>query len=104
MNDIIIHEVGLRDGLQMEKQIVPMAQKAKWVEQLIDAGVDIIQLGSFVHPEKVPQMADTDGLFQYFTNIERPSGVMFSGLYVTRGFGITAWTHALYDVFLLLLQ
>lgn len=80
MNDIIIHEVGLRDGLQMEKQAVPMAQKAKWVEQLIDAGVDIIQLGSFVHPEKVPQMADTDGLFQYFTNIERPSGVMFSGL------------------------
>ncbi|MFN0157153.1 MAG: hydroxymethylglutaryl-CoA lyase [Bacteroidota bacterium] len=87
MNDIIIHEVGLRDGLQMEKQIVPMAQKAKWIEQLIDAGVDIIQLGSFVHPDKVPQMADTDGLFQYFTNIKRSSGVMFSGLVLNeRGF------------------
>ena len=79
-SDIIIHEVGLRDGLQMEKQVVPMAQKAKWVEQLISSGVDIIQLGSFVHPEKVPQMADTDGLFQYFNGIERPPTVTFSGL------------------------
>jgi hydroxymethylglutaryl-CoA lyase len=80
MNDIVIHEVGLRDGLQMEKQTVPMAQKATWVEQLIESGVDIIQLGSFVHPEKVPQMADTDGLFQYFNTIEKPSHVVFSGL------------------------
>ena len=31
------------------------------------------------------------------------AGLFFSGLYVTRGFGITAWTHALYDVFVLLL-
>lgn len=80
MNDVIIHEVGLRDGLQMEKQTVPMAQKAMWVEQLIDSGVDIIQLGSFVHPEKVPQMADTDGLFQYFNSAKKSSHVVFSGL------------------------
>ncbi len=80
MNDVIIHEVGLRDGLQMEKQIVPIAQKAKWVEQLIGSGVDIIQLGSFVHPGKVPQMADTDGLFQYFNSIIKPSHIIFSGL------------------------
>lgn len=64
----------------MEKQVVPMAQKAKWVEQLIESGVDIIQLGSFVHPEKVPQMADTDGLFQYFNSMTMASNVVFSGL------------------------
>ncbi len=75
-----IHEVGMRDGLQMEKQIVPMAQKVEWIEQLIESGVDIIQLGSFVHPGKVPQMADTDGLFQYFTSIEKPPRVVYSGL------------------------
>lgn len=57
-----------------------MAQKARWVEELIDSGVDIIQLGSFVHPEKVPQMADTDGLFSYFAEREKPANVMFSGL------------------------
>jgi hydroxymethylglutaryl-CoA lyase len=66
MNDIVIHEVGLRDGLQMEKQVVPFEQKIKWIKSLIVAGVDIIQVGSFVHPEKVPQMADTDKLFAFF--------------------------------------
>jgi hydroxymethylglutaryl-CoA lyase len=80
MDEMIIHEVGLRDGLQMEKQVVPMAQKARWVEELIDSGVDIIQLGSFVHPDKVPQMADTDGLFGYFAGREKSANVMFSGL------------------------
>ncbi|MDI6809076.1 MAG: hydroxymethylglutaryl-CoA lyase [Candidatus Eisenbacteria bacterium] len=63
MNKIVIHEVGLRDGLQMEKQIVPMEKKIQWIHGLMDAGVDIIQVGSFVHPEKVPQMSDTDKLF-----------------------------------------
>ncbi len=78
--EIIIHEVGMRDGLQMEKQVVPMAQKAKWIEGLISAGVDIIQLGSFVHPGKVPQMADTDGLFSYFTGSEKQRNITLSGL------------------------
>ncbi len=63
MKKIVIHEVGLRDGLQMEKQVVPIEQKIQWVRELAVAGVDIIQVGSFVHPEKVPQMADTDRLF-----------------------------------------
>ncbi len=73
MNQIVIHEVGLRDGLQMEKQIVPTEQKIKWVQALIATGVDIIQLGSFVHPTKVKQMADTDTLFQYFNHAWRKS-------------------------------
>jgi hydroxymethylglutaryl-CoA lyase len=81
MNKAVIHEVGLRDGLQMEKQIVPTEQKIKWIEALIAAGVDIIQLGSFVHPTKVPQMADTDALFKYFADpSHKPSRVVLSGL------------------------
>jgi hydroxymethylglutaryl-CoA lyase len=67
MNKIIIHEVGLRDGLQMEKGVVPMERKIQWIQSIMDAGVDIIQVGSFVHPEKVPQMADTDNLFKKLT-------------------------------------
>ena len=81
MKRIIIHEVGMRDGLQMEKQVVPMQQKIKWIEGIIDAGVDIVQVGSFVHPEKVPQMADTDRLFAYLR--EHPDKVrnaVLSGL------------------------
>ncbi|HXY38190.1 MAG TPA: hydroxymethylglutaryl-CoA lyase, partial [Vicinamibacteria bacterium] len=62
MSRIVVHEVGLRDGLQMEKQVVPTAQKIAWAEALVSSGVDVVQLGSFVHREKVPQMADTDRL------------------------------------------
>jgi hydroxymethylglutaryl-CoA lyase len=79
--EIKIHEVGLRDGLQIEKQTVPREEKIKWVQGLIAAGIDMIQLGSFVNPEKVPQMADTD---QLFTQLNQPgkksAGVTFSGL------------------------
>lgn len=81
MNQIIVHEVGLRDGLQMEKETVPIERKIRWIEGLIAAGVDIIQVGSFVHPVKVPQMADTDKLFKHFTtNGRKPAGVILSGL------------------------
>ena len=66
MKAIVIHEVGPRDGLQMEKQVVPMERKIQWIEGLMAARLDIVQVGSFVHPEKVPQMADTDKLFQHF--------------------------------------
>src|ERR1019366_7558065 len=78
---ILLHEVGLRDGLQMEKQVVPLEQKIRWTEMLLAAGVDFVQLGSFVHPDKVPQMADTDALFRHFTAPGRnPSGAILSGL------------------------
>jgi len=81
MNEIILHEVGLRDGLQMEKQTVPTDLKIKWAKGLIDAGVDILQLGSFVHPVKVPQMADTDYLFKHFNALEhKPKNTILSGL------------------------
>jgi hydroxymethylglutaryl-CoA lyase len=79
MQKIFIHEVGPRDGLQMEKTIVPLETKICWVEGLLQAGVDIIQLGSFVHPEKVPQMADTDALFRHFAG-NKPEHLALSGL------------------------
>jgi hydroxymethylglutaryl-CoA lyase len=81
MNDIILHEVGLRDGLQIEKETVPTEQKIKWIEALVGAGVDIIQVGSFVHQQKVPQMADTDQLFAHFNQRDRkPAKTRLSGL------------------------
>ena len=63
MPDVVIHEVGPRDGLQMEKAVVPFERKLEWIRALIEAGLDIVQVGSFVHPVKVPQLADTDRLF-----------------------------------------
>ncbi len=81
MDKIYIHEVGPRDGLQVEKTIVPLEEKIRWIEGLFASGVDIIQLGSFVHPEKVPQMADTDALFRHFSEAgKKPKNVTLSGL------------------------
>jgi hydroxymethylglutaryl-CoA lyase len=78
---LILHEVGMRDGLQMEARVVPTEQKIAWIEGLLRSGVDIVQLGSFVHPGKVPQMADTDRLFQHFAAPGRKlDGVTLSGL------------------------
>ena len=78
---IVVHEVGLRDGLQMEAQAVPTDRKLGWVQALARAGVDIIQVGSFVHPTKVPQMADTDTLFRELAVPgAKPAGVVLSGL------------------------
>jgi hydroxymethylglutaryl-CoA lyase len=81
MAEIKIHEVGLRDGLQIEKQSVPLEKKIAWVKGLLDSGIGMIQLGSFVNPEKVPQMADTDALFRHFNPPgTKPSMAVLSGL------------------------
>lgn len=79
MARIVIHEVGPRDGLQMEKQVVPTDVKEAWIRRLMGAGVDVVQVGSFVHPEKVPQMADTDELFRRLTR-DKTSPAVLSGL------------------------
>lgn len=80
MNDIIIHEVGMRDGLQVEQQIVPTETKIKWLDELMTTGIDIIQVGSFVHPVKVPTMADTDAIFKHYSEKGKPENVILSGL------------------------
>ena len=79
MARIVLHEVGPRDGLQMEKQVVPIEKKEAWIRAVMGSGVDIVQVGSFVHPEKVPQMADTDELFRRLT-AGKASPVVLSGL------------------------
>ncbi len=78
---IIIHEVGPRDGLQVEKTIVPLEEKILWINKVINSGIDIFQLGSFVNPKAVPQMADSDKLFAHY-NISgnKPKNVILSGL------------------------
>ncbi len=79
MKRITIHEVGPRDGLQVEKQVVPTDTKEQWIRRIMKSGVDIVQVGSFVHPVKVPQMADTDELVQRLV-AGKDSGVVISGL------------------------
>ncbi|MCI8871105.1 MAG: hydroxymethylglutaryl-CoA lyase [Lawsonibacter sp.] len=63
-SQVNICEVGLRDGLQNEKTILSTQDKLDILRSLIDAGFRVIEVGSFMHPKKVPQMADTDELFK----------------------------------------
>ena len=79
MTHIVIHEVGPRDGLQMEQQVVPIETKEDWIRCVMESGVDIVQVGSFVHPVKVPQMADTDELIRRLVG-NKSAGVTIAGL------------------------
>ena len=59
-----IVEVGPRDGLQNEKQIVPTEIKIELIDRLAEAGVRVIEATSFVSPKWVPQMADNAAVMQ----------------------------------------
>ena len=59
---INIFEVGPRDGLQNEKQILPMVDKLWLIESLSKAGIKAMETGAFVRADKIPQMADSDQL------------------------------------------
>src|SRR5665647_2468430 len=58
-----IIEVGPRDGLQIEPHILSTSEKIRLIDALADAGLKEIEAGSFVNPKAVPQMADTNELF-----------------------------------------
>jgi len=56
--DILVSEVGPRDGLQSIKRAMPTAVKHRWIRALADAGLREIEVASFVPPKLLPQMAD----------------------------------------------
>lgn len=62
--DVLIEDEFLRDGLQNEKTLFSVDEKLAFLAAIEAAGVRRIQVGSFVHPKWVPQMADTDALFE----------------------------------------
>lgn len=57
--DVLVHEVGPRDGLQSIDTIFPAQAKLDWIRSEAAAGVPQIQVGSFVRPDLLPQMADS---------------------------------------------
>lgn len=61
---IKIVEVGPRDGLQNEKQIVTLNDKINLINKLAKTGLTVVEVGSFVSPKWVPQMASSKELFQ----------------------------------------
>ena len=72
-----IVEVGPRDGLQNEKQLIDVNTKVALINCLADAGFNHIEAGSFVNPQWVPQMADSAAVFK---KINRRDNVSYAAL------------------------
>ncbi|WP_367351544.1 hydroxymethylglutaryl-CoA lyase [Achromobacter animicus] len=68
--EVRLCEVGPRDGLQMAKGVMPGADKLRWIRQLAAAGLREIEVGSFVSPRLVPQMADTGDILPEVLKID----------------------------------
>jgi hydroxymethylglutaryl-CoA lyase len=62
MTSIQIVEVGPRDGLQNEPDLVSTADKLVMIGRMIDSGARRLEVASFVHPQRVPQMADAEAV------------------------------------------
>src|SRR5512133_2152789 len=58
--DVVISEVGPRDGLQSVKRAMPTDIKIRWIKALAGSGLREIEVGSFVSPKLLPQMADAE--------------------------------------------
>jgi hydroxymethylglutaryl-CoA lyase len=67
--DILISEVGPRDGLQSVNSVMPTEAKKAWVKAEAEAGVREIEVGSFVPPKLLPQLADTGEIVEYARSI-----------------------------------
>jgi hydroxymethylglutaryl-CoA lyase len=78
---VTLYEVGPRDGLQNEAAKLPLPSKQKLVAALADAGLPRIEIGSFVRPDWIPQLADTDALARSLTPRE---GVRYAALVPNR--------------------
>jgi hydroxymethylglutaryl-CoA lyase len=74
---ITIVEVGPRDGLQNERTVVSAEDKIAFVDKLSDANLPVIEVGAFVSPKWVPQMADTAAVF---AGIIRKPGTRYTAL------------------------
>lgn len=61
--EILLNEMVLRDGLQLEKKVLSVEEKAELYSRLQKAGVKSFEFGSFVHPKFVPQMANSGELY-----------------------------------------
>ncbi|MCI6306363.1 MAG: hydroxymethylglutaryl-CoA lyase [Subdoligranulum sp.] len=77
VDEVIICEVGPRDGLQAEKTIVSTEDKVELINAIVEAGVPVVEVGSFMHPVKMPQMANTDEVFK---RIVQKEGVEYRAL------------------------
>jgi len=78
---IEIVEVGPRDGLQSEKDVLPTEFKVELINQLTAAGIKRVEVASFVNPKRVPQMADAEAVL---AGLPKVPGVQYVGLVLNK--------------------
>ena len=76
-----ICEVGPREGFQIEKRVIPTADKVRLIEALAKTGLPEIEVTSFVRGDRVPQMADAEQLVQ---DLREVPGVTYTGMYLNQ--------------------
>jgi len=76
-----IVEVGPRDGLQSEPEVLPTSTKLELIRRLVEAGLRRLEVASFVHPKLVPQMADAEAVM---AGLPRRADVQYVGLVLNR--------------------
>jgi hydroxymethylglutaryl-CoA lyase len=76
-----IVEVGPRDGLQNEKEIIPTHTKIEFIDRLSQTGLEAIEVTSFVSPERIPQLADQH---EVYTSIQKSPNIQYSALVPNR--------------------
>jgi hydroxymethylglutaryl-CoA lyase len=74
---VTVTEVGPRDGFQIEREFIPTTTKIALINELVDAGVPIIEFSSFVSPRAVPQLADAA---EVLAGLDRSRGTRFAAL------------------------
>ncbi|MDY6947591.1 MAG: hydroxymethylglutaryl-CoA lyase, partial [Pseudomonadota bacterium] len=74
-------DVGPRDGLQSEPEILSTATKLELIRRLVAAGLRRIEVASFVNPKRVPQMADAEAVM---AGLPKVAGVQYVGLVLNR--------------------
>jgi isopropylmalate/homocitrate/citramalate synthase len=74
---VTVVDVGPRDGLQNEPEVLPPETRAELVERLAGTGIPVIEAASFVDPRRVPQMARGEEVVKA---LERADGVVYAGL------------------------
>lgn len=79
---VTVVEVGARDGLQNERTVLATEDKVELVRRLVAAGASRVEAASFVHPRRVPQMADAEEVLEALG--PPPAGVSYIGLVLNR--------------------
>ena len=92
---ISIVEVGPRDGLQSEPEVLPTKTKVRFIEKAIDAGIRRLEVASFVHPKLVPQMADAEALIE---KLPQRDDVSYIGLIMNQRGLDRALTTAIHEI------